>query len=310
LRIAAILSDYDGTLCPTGSLRSQNNNAIPGELESILWTISKRIPVCIVSSKDFNFLHKKTRFANIISCILGIETLVLSRHEPPTNTSNKECVIKDPDTSNLSCVKSSQLSLDPEILQNNSQVLANLAEDIELEFNGQVFVERKFATASRLAGREAILAGVTIDWRHLKYWESFKKTTEPLLDEMINKHTEQRSMFTSPSAKLYIQTYSSHPFIDVYAIKCDKSLAFDNVMSNISHVWKSNNENEGHILYLGDSENDNPAFNMADVSIGIKSDERLSPNLECQYSINFHQLSTFLKGLQANDFVFSGDLFI
>jgi hydroxymethylpyrimidine pyrophosphatase-like HAD family hydrolase len=302
LRIAAILSDYDGTLCPTGSLRSQNN-AIPQELEDILWTVSEKIPICIVSSKDFNFLHRRTRFAVIISCILGIETLVLSRHERGTITTAKKCIIKKPDTNNLSCIKSSHLLLNKEVLNNNSKVLASLAEDIELKFKEQVIVERKFTTAS-LDGRR-ILAGVTIDWRHLEEWGLFKKKTEPLLEKLINKHSEKGSAFTSFNPRfpnLYIQTYSSHPFIDVYSTNCDKGLAFDNVISRIRYVG---NNNEGNILYLGDSENDNPAFRRADVSIGIKSDERLNPKLECEYSINYSELSPFLKRLQNNEFIFS-----
>jgi len=297
LRIAAILSDYDGTLCPTGSLRSQNN-AIPQELEDILWTISEKIPICIVSSKDFNFLHSRTRFAVIISCILGIETLVLVRHEQGTITTDKKCIIKEPDTNNLSCIKSSHLLLDTEVLHNNSKVLATLAEAIELKFK-QVIVERKFTTASSDGG--GILAGVTIDWRHLEDWRLFKKKTEPVLEKMINKQTGQRS---SPS--LYIQTYSSHPFIDLYATRCDKGLAFDSIQSNIPNVW--NNNIEGYTMYLGDSENDNPAFRKADLSIGIKSDERLSPKLECEYLINYNQLKVFLRRLQNNDFIFSSNL--
>ena len=298
MRIAAILSDYDGTLCPTGSLRSQNN-AIPQELEDILWTISEKIPICIVSSKDFNFLHSRTRFAVIISCILGIETLVLSRHERGTITTDKKCIIKEPDTNNLNCIKSSHLLLDKQVLHNNSKVLASLAEAIELKFK-QVIVERKFTTASSDGG--GILAGVTIDWRHLEDWKLFKKNTEPVLEKMINKQTGQSS--SSPS--LYIQTYSSHPFIDVYATRCDKGLAFDNILSNIPSVW--NNNIEGNTMYLGDSENDNPAFRKADLSIGIKSDERLSPKLECEYLINYNQLKVFLRRLQYNDFIFSSNL--
>jgi hydroxymethylpyrimidine pyrophosphatase-like HAD family hydrolase len=297
LRIAAILSDYDGTLCPTGSLRGQNN-AIPQDLEDILWTISEKIPICIVSSKDFNFLHSRTRFAVIISCILGIETLVLSRHERGMITTDKKCIIKEPDTNNLSCIKSSHLLLDTQVLHNNSKVLASLAEAIELKFR-QVIVERKFTTASSDGG--GILAGVTIDWRHLEDWRLFKKKTEPVLEKMINKQTGQRS---SPS--LYIQTYSSHPFIDVYATRCDKGLAFDNILSNIPNVW--NNNIEGKMMYLGDSENDNPAFRKADLSIGIKSDERLSPKLECEYLINYNQLKVFLRRFQNNDFIFSSNL--
>ena len=48
-RIDAILSDYDGTLSPTDTLRG-NIESIPKQLEGILWGIAQTIPVCIVSS--------------------------------------------------------------------------------------------------------------------------------------------------------------------------------------------------------------------------------------------------------------------
>jgi soluble P-type ATPase len=35
----------------------------------------------------------------------------------------------------------------------------------------------------------------------------------------------------------------------------------------------------GKIIYLGDSENDNPDFRKADISIGVISDNRLNPKL-------------------------------
>jgi hypothetical protein len=80
MQISAILTDYDGTLCPTASIRNKEN-IIPEELENTLWDISEKIPICVVSSKDFDFLHNKTRFASIVSCILGIETVELRRHK-------------------------------------------------------------------------------------------------------------------------------------------------------------------------------------------------------------------------------------
>jgi hypothetical protein len=61
-------------------------------------------------------------------------------------------------------------------------------------------------------------------------------------------------------------------------------------------------------MYLGDSENDNPAFRRADVSIGVLSDDRLNPNLDCEYTVSFNNLSIFLKKLLDNDLVFSDDL--
>lgn len=73
-KIVAILSDYDGTLCPTGSVKNKAGT-IPEELEQVLWRISRQIPVCIISSKDYHFLHPRTKFASVLSCIMGIETI-------------------------------------------------------------------------------------------------------------------------------------------------------------------------------------------------------------------------------------------
>jgi hypothetical protein len=61
-------------------------------------------------------------------------------------------------------------------------------------------------------------------------------------------------------------------------------------------------------MYLGDSDNDNPAFRKSDIPIGIRSDTRLNPMLDCKYMLNFDQLPPFLRGLMDNDFIFSEDL--
>jgi hypothetical protein len=41
--------------------------------------------------------------------------------------------------------------------------------------------------------------------------------------------------------------------------------------------------------------NDNPAFRKAGVSIGVRSDSRITPKLECQHTINFDSLARFLS---------------
>ena len=77
--------DYDGTLCPTTAVRGNISNGIgkiPKELEQILFCISDQIPVCIISSKDFASLHNRVRFAKILSCVLGLETV---NHNPHYN---------------------------------------------------------------------------------------------------------------------------------------------------------------------------------------------------------------------------------
>lgn len=94
--------------------------------------------------------------------------------------------------------------------------------------------------------------------------------------------------------------YSTHPFIDVYGIKCNKGSAFDSVLKLLDMDRSKNN-----IMYLGDSENDNAAFAKADVSIGVHSGRRLRPNLECQYNLDLH---SFLMKLSHNKFEFSHNL--
>jgi len=86
----------------------------------------------------------------------------------------------------------------------------------------------------------------------------------------------------------HIQTYATHPFIDIYAAKCDKGIAYENILSHIARSERKDHR----IMYLGDSENDNPAFRKANISIGVRSDERLNPNLDCRYTVNFDKLAS------------------
>ena len=87
-------------------------------------------------------------------------------------------------------------------------------------------------------------------------------------------------------------------------MECNKGLALDNVLSQLEETGRGTN-----VIYFGDSENDNPAFRKSDISIGIRSDTRLSPKLDCKYMLDFNQLPLFLRGLMNNDFIFSDSLF-
>jgi phosphoserine phosphatase len=81
-------------------------------------------------------------------------------------------------------------------------------------------------------------------------------------------------------------------------------MAFDYVTSKISTI-EGKEIGPQKIMYLGDSDNDNPAFRKADVSIGIRSDDRLNPKLSCTKFLEFDMLSRFLKRLMENNFRFS-----
>ena len=302
MQIAAILSDYDGTLCPTGSIRCQDKSVIPKNLEDILWDISDKIPVCIVTSKDFRFLHSRAKFAKIISCILGIETIILNNHKQGVKMASSSRSNSSSDSlecdDKLDCIESSHLLLnDNKLLEVNSRLLTSIANEISQNFSQTITVERKFTTGQR------ILAGITIDWRHMEDWKSFKVESEPHLKKLIRK--KQREISSDNRSKLHIQTYATHPFIDVYALNCDKGMAFDSVASHINTRIEGKRQN---IMYLGDSENDNPAFRKAAVSIGILSDIKLKPKLSCKYGICFNKLPIFLKGLLDKDLRFSDSL--
>jgi len=290
-QIDAILSDYDGTLCSTTSVRGGIGlvDTIPQELEQILFHISQRIPVCIISSKDFVFLHKKTRFANILSCVLGIETVVHNPHY----TNNNE--IDDSD-----CIRYQRLITSSHYLMDNSKLLHNIVEILQTHNYKGIIIEGKYTS-----NRE-ILIGLTIDYRHLEDWQSFKDNIEPSIREMIQRSINANlAPNTSSKNRPFIQIYSSHPFLDVYGVECNKGIAFDNILSHLEERVGGGGVN---IMYLGDSENDNPAFRKSDISIGICSDIRLNPILDCKYMLDFNQLPLFLVGLMGHDFVFSENL--
>jgi HAD superfamily hydrolase (TIGR01484 family) len=261
--VNAILSDYDGTLCPTTAVRGNNGNGIgkiPQGLEQILFRISDRIPVCIISSKDFTFLHERARFANVLSCVLGIETII---HNPHYKTDNE---IDD-----FACVKSQHLIASSQSLRDNSEMLHDIMKI--LQNDKSIMIEEKYDSDKE------ILIGLTIDYRHLENWQSFKENTEPDIEEIIQRrmNANLRSNVAS-KYRPFIQAYSSHPFLDVYGVECNKGLAFDNVLSQL----KEKEKRRTSIMYLGDSENDNPAFRKSDISVGIHSDTRLKPNIRLQ----------------------------
>jgi len=291
MQISVILSDYDGTLSPTTFINPNNkiqneefdnNYNKTSELERILWEISSKITIGIISTKDFNFLHYRTRFANIISCMMSIETIIIKH-------------IKSTVCYEDNCVKKSILNIDSDILQKNSQQLHYIIDKTSSKFK-DLSIDRKLTFKSNL------LAGITIDWRHLDDWDSIKKEVEPYIMKIVNDEINKKSQYT-----LFLQKYATHPFIDIYSTVCSKEIAYENIREivNESNINGLKNKN---IIYLGDSENDNSAFRKADISIGIKSDERLNPKLDCQYLIDFGQLPNFLLKLLKNDFIFSEKL--
>ena len=288
-QIDAILSDYDGTLCSTTSVRNgvSSVGTIPKELEHILFHISERIPVCIISSKDFKFLHSRTRFAKIISCVLGLETV---NHSPHHN---------DADHHQIGCVGHQHLIANSHSIMDNSKLLHKILETLQNQNYRDIMIEEKYTS------NKEMLIGLTIDYRHIENWQSFKEKKEPIIREMIQKSINTNlTPNLSSKDQPFIQSYSSHPFLDIYGVECNKGLAFNSVLSRL----EEKKETGTNVMYLGDSENDNPAFRKSDISIGIRSDTRLNPLLDSKYMLDFKQLPIFLRGLMDNNYIFSEEL--
>jgi HAD superfamily hydrolase (TIGR01484 family) len=277
-RVQAILSDYDGTLVPTANVKNVSTNAIPAKLEQILSNISAEIPVSVISTKDFEFLRKKTAFARALSCMMGIETLFLTNHAT-SRTIEKRI-----------------LSADLSVLQLKSAALEAIAEEVIMckEFSAML-VERKHTS-------DGILAGLTIDWRNQlgDNWSYYRRAINHFLSRIVS------NLKKAPVPMgIYVQKYSEHPFVDIYGIECNKGVAFDTIISELRRYISIDNKGT---LYLGDSENDNHAFRKAGISIGIRSDTRVNPKLDCSYFLDYERLSHFLMKLRKNDFIFTDEL--
>ena len=278
-RVKAIISDYDGTLVPIAHVKNTSTNAILTELEEILGNISAEIPVSVISTKDIEFLAKKVTFARVLSCIGGIETLVLT-----TNVLSR-------------IIEKRILHAHLAALQMNSKVLEAIAEEIfSCEDFSDMLIERKHTS-------DGILAGLTVDWRHhpSEDWSYYRRGTTHFISSIV------ANLKKPPvPVHIYVQKYSTHPFVDLYSTECNKGMAFDTVIAELGYA----SANGKGTLYLGDSENDNPAFRKAGISIGIRSDARINPKLDCGYFLDYGQLSSFLKKLRNNDYLFSEELLL
>lgn len=289
MKITAIVSDYDGTLCPTDSTTGSKCK-IPEDLETVLWSISKVIPVCILSSKDFRFLNSKVGFSSIVTCLNGAEYFVCENiNGQPITT--KYAV----DTHGLKKIRGTRGtyyvgSLSNRNLEKKSLVLKEISKIILQRFQ-DVIIKEKYRYSDDL------LVGITIDYRHLKKWDQYKRNIEPHIIKLIRSTEGEQTSHSN--CKFYIQQFLDHPFIDVYTFEAEKGSGLKKIRSLLNLGSKD------RLLYLGDSESDNPAFFASDMSIGIRSDRRLNVKLDSDYVLEFNELRPFLKNLQEHDFVFS-----
>jgi trehalose-phosphatase len=110
--------------------------------------------------------------------------------------------------------------------------------------------------------------------------------------------TEQVANYCK-SIGLEVFRYGNQPFYDVYPCDPDKGQALKGTLEELK-VKKG-------VLYLGDSEMDNSAFNISDLSLGVVHDETPVEALDCDYFVTFENVPLFLRALIQNNLEFSSD---
>jgi HAD superfamily hydrolase (TIGR01484 family) len=126
------------------------------------------------------------------------------------------------------------------------------------------------------------IAAFCIDWRLARDWPEAQRKIGPILASC----TEQG---------LYVVESGISPFANVFPMKVSKGDAFVRLRKEMGVT--------GPVIYLGDSEADNSAFQVADISIGIKH-RRTVPELLSRYVLEFFELDGFLSKLIDADFEF------
>jgi len=133
---------------------------------------------------------------------------------------------------------------------------------------------------------EGDLLAFCVDWRLSKDWNEARRKTAPLLT-----FCKEQGLFVVES--------DISPYANVFPFQIDKGSAYSKLRSELGVT--------GPTIYLGDSEIDDPAFQLADVSVGIKH-RRIMPRLQSKYRVEFLELEGFLSNLIDSDFQFQEEM--
>jgi len=246
MKIQALFSDYDGTLCPL-EVRREEAYVSP-RLRRLLTKIGKSIQLGIITTKDLAFIRDRVPFAQGIAATCGLEMQVGDR-----------------------------IILDERVKEPNKNVENAYRQALVriLQLRDNIMIERK-------EDEDGGLIAFCIDWRLARDWPEARKKATPLLESCKENG-------------LYVVESDISPFVNVFPFAVDKGTAFSKLRTEMGVT--------GPVMYLGDSEVDNSAFELADVSVGIKH-RRIMPPLRCAYRLEFLQLENFLSNLIDADFEF------
>jgi len=118
-------------------------------------------------------------------------------------------------------------------------------------------------------------------------------------DSKMAKQEAERVATYCKALELRLIRYETQPFYDVYPVAPDKGRGLQEMLDELAV--------KNGVLYLGDSEVDNPAFKASSVSIGVIHDETPLETLDCDYLVKFEYIPDFLNALLVNNLLFSSD---
>ncbi|MDA4128254.1 MAG: hypothetical protein OK422_02125 [Thaumarchaeota archaeon] len=124
------------------------------------------------------------------------------------------------------------------------------------------------------------LLGFSIDWRY------GPKPSQQFIQSVSTELTKRGLVVAHDGAQ---------PFIDVFGATPNKGRALAKLKELL--------DIRGGTMFIGDSHDDNLAFDEADVGIGVKHGQALE-NLTCKYVVDFSELPGMLTRLAQNDMAF------
>lgn len=127
-------------------------------------------------------------------------------------------------------------------------------------------------------------AGLCLDWSHR---EMPKPSQLWAAISVLRRHG------------LKVLLHAHRKYLDAYAGEPDKGRAVERLKALLG-------VGQG-VLYLGDSEQDNAAFERADIGIGVLHGQP-AERLRCDYFVRYGQLHLFLRALLHNGLIFKRDM--